>query len=301
MPAALLSAKELWEVHEQVQRSRLTLGSSEQHLAGGWHRSSARGSGLELEDIRNYQPGDDMRHIHWRVTARANAPMTKVFREERQNEILLLVDRGPTMHFGTRKELKATTAARAAAMLAFAAMQGRDRVAGMIWEATGTAVFPPATTPENILPLLHAAAAPLPEKNPNYSWNRGGWQQQLQCLTPRTRHIFLISDFYHLDEAQSKLLRALAERARIVAIQVLDPAEEQLAAGGRMRFTSPHTGRTGVIDTDDPKLRESYQRARAERLNTISQLLAAARVTQLRMYTNQDTLQALSPVISSHG
>src|SRR3990172_1873062 len=159
--APLLSTAEL----ERLQRQTLMHRGRRRTTAGAYAGpapSIFRGRGMELEDVRAYQPGDDVRHMDWRATARTNRPITKVFRDERQQMIYLVIDRGPTMFFGTRGELKAASAARVAAVLAFSALAPQERVAGLISDPAGEQAFPKTRGLAGALKLLQAAAAPAP-------------------------------------------------------------------------------------------------------------------------------------------
>lgn len=253
-----------------------------------------RGRGMELEDLRAYQAGDDVRHMEWRATARSGRPITKVFREERQRLVYLVVDRGPTMAFGTRREIKAATAARVAALLAFSAVARQERVAGLVLSGDGEQDFPATRTLDGALHLLRAVIAPLATTpSPRVALPS---LERLDRAAERGSSIYLISDFHHFDQRQQPVLRHLAERCEITAIQVTDPAEEQLSAIGRTRFRSPD-GKLYVVDTDDPRLRERYAAVMAERAAALQRLLHGAGVAVVRVSTHDDTLRQLDQLL----
>ena len=177
-----------FKILERTMRSKHRVTSS----VIGQHPSIFRGHGMELEDMRAYQAGDDVRYMNWRATARSGKPIMKVFREERSQGLFLMIDRRPSMHFGTRGELKAVTAARSAAILAFSALAARDSVAGMIVESDEK-FFPGARDINNVLQLLRAASAPL--------FNAGKYTVTMNTLLPqidraagRGASVCLISD-----------------------------------------------------------------------------------------------------------
>jgi len=253
-----------------------------------------RGRGMELEDLRAYQPGDDVRHMEWRATARSGRPITKVFREERQRLVYVVVDRGPTMAFGTRHEIKAATAARVAALLAFSAVARQERVAGLVVDGDGEQAFPATRTLDGALHLLRAVIAPLADSSSSHFALAA--LERLERGVERGSSLYLISDFEQFDERQQPVLRHLAERCELTAVHIVDPAEEQLSAIGRTRFRSPD-GKLYVVDTDDPRLRERYAAVMAERNAALQRRLLGAGVNVIRIHTHDDAVSRLDQLL----
>ena len=193
---ALLTSADL----EQLQFKTLPHNLHSRHRASsaitGQCPSVFRGHGMELEDMRAYQSGDDVRYMDWRATARSGKPIMKVFREERSQGLFLMIDRRPSMHFGTRGELKAVTAARSAAILAFSALAARDLVAGMVVEYDEK-FFPGARDINNVLQLLRAASAPLFNAG-KYTVTMSTLLAQIDRAAGRGASVCLISDFKDL-------------------------------------------------------------------------------------------------------
>src|SRR3569623_3029854 len=157
----LLDIAELERLQRQTLHHRRV-----QHrpVAGRWTgaaRSLFRGRGMELDDTRAYQSGDDVRYLDWRATARSGRPMSKVFREERPRQVSLVIARSASMYFGTRVGAKAAAAARGAAILAFIALAEHDHVAGLVLDGARERAFPAARHLDGVLPLLRAAGAPM--------------------------------------------------------------------------------------------------------------------------------------------
>ncbi len=276
---ALLSSDELERLHHltlALRRHRPSAG----RLAGP-ALSLYRGQGMELEDLRPYQPGDDVRHIAWRATARSGRPVTKVFREERQHLLYLAIDRGPTMGFGTRTRLKAAQGARLAAVLTYSALAQQERVAGVTLDAHGEHAYAAARSLDGALRLLQAAAAPLP-RDIKTTANFPALLPRLARAVERHAAVALISDFATLNPEHLPALRALAEHHDVSAFHITDPAEERLPDAGRLRLVGPD-GRRYVIDSSDPTLRERYAQAMRERAVEVSDLLRAAGMTQHRI------------------
>ncbi|MEJ2552681.1 MAG: DUF58 domain-containing protein [Gammaproteobacteria bacterium] len=290
--APLLSITELENLQRQTLRFQARQRRPVASRYAGPMMSIFRGRGMELEDLRAYQAGDDVRHMEWRATARSGRPITKVFREERQRLVYLVVDRGPTMAFGTRREIKAATAARVAALLAFSAVARQERVAGLVLNGDGEQDFPPTRNLDGALHLLRAVIAPLAAA-PHFEFVS---LENLERGVERGSSIYLISDFQHLDERRQPALRHLAERCEVTAIHIVDPAEEQLSAVGRTRFRSPE-GKLYVVDTGDVRLRERYAAAMAKRNAALQRNLLGAGVDIIRVHTHEDAASRLEQLL----
>jgi uncharacterized protein (DUF58 family) len=283
---------------EELQRQTLQFQARQRRPVASRYAgpvvSLFRGRGMELEDLRAYQPGDDVRHMEWRATARSGRPITKVFREERQRLVYLVVDRGPTMAFGTRREIKAATAARVAALLAFSAVARQERVAGLVLNGDGEQDFPATRTLDGALNLLRAVIAPLTTSTSQRF--EPAALERLDRGVERGGSIYLISDFQHFDERRLSVLRHLAERCQLTAVHIVDPAEERLAATGQTRFRAPD-GKLYVVDTDDKRLRERYAAVVAERNAALQRNLLGAGVNVVRIHTHDDVVSRLDQLL----
>lgn len=290
----LLSSTDL----EQLQFKTLEQTRHSRHRVTspiiGQRPSIFRGHGMELEDMRAYQAGDDVRYMNWRATARSGKPIMKVFREERSQGLFLMIDRRPSMHFGTRGELKAVTAARSAAILAFSALATRDPVAGMIVENDGE-FFPGARDINNVLQLLRAASAPL---TPLLMTDRrtaimSTLLAQIDRAAGRGASICLISDFKDLRAEHVPALLQLTASHEVLALQIIDPGEETLPDAGKLRMASPG-GELFVVDTADAGLRTRYAQAMAKQHADLAQLFACTGISLQCLYTHKDTFEQLS-------
>ncbi len=260
----------------------------------GQHPSIFRGHGMELEDMRAYQAGDDVRYMDWRATARSGKPIMKVFREERSQGLFFMIDRRASMHFGTRGELKAVTAARSAAILAFSALAARDSVAGMVVESDEK-FFPGARDINNALQLLRAASAPLTPlpMTDQHTTTMSTLLAQIDRAAGRGTSICLISDFKDLRAEHVPALLQLTASHEVLALQVIDPAEETLSDAGKLRMTSPN-GELFVVDTADAGLRTRYAHAMAKQHADLAQLFARTGISLQHLYTHKDTFEQLS-------
>ncbi len=279
---------------QELQLKTLERGQPSRHVVtsplAGQQPSVFRGRGMELEDVRAYQTGDDVRRMDWRATARSGKPIMKVFREERSRELFLVIDRGPGMHFGTRGELKAARAARVAALLAFSALAAREPVAGIVVDDREQ-FFPPARRLEGVLTLLRAACAPLPESHSVVAVE--ALLEQIDRAAERGSLICLISDFAQWRGEHLPLLLHLAARHKVLALRIVDPGEEDLPNAGKIRVASPATGTVCVIDTSDAALRTRYAKEMADRSAVLEGLFRRAGITLRQVYTHRDILQEM--------
>jgi uncharacterized protein (DUF58 family) len=265
-------------------------------LSSGAHHSSQRGRGLEFQEVRPYVPGDDPRSIDWRVTARRGRTHTKLFREERERPVWLLVDLNPAMYFGTRGQLKSAVAVRAAALLAWVAVLGGDRVGAAICAGDECRVLPPRARDAGVLPLL-AALVELQPRSPETPRPRS-LEAALRTLVRLARPgslILVVSDFAELDSASHGLWSALAAHSSCRLFWVSDPLEERALPNGQFRGGLPN--RLRILDGAGVRARwlESWRRRKSE-VETLTRLLGAPLV---RLDTREPVQALLAPELAS--
>jgi len=255
------------------------------HLVGP-HQSKFRGRGIEFEEVRTYQAGDDIRSIDWRVTARTGKPHTRLFREERERPVLLLVDQGLSMFFGSRTCCKSVTAAHAAALLAWAAVQHGDRVGGLVFAGSEHGQVRPRRSSGNVLHLLNQITAFNQRLNGRLAPEVPGIDHALEELRRITRpgsNIFLISDFHGLSEAALKHLHHLQQHNDIAAIRVYDPLEEELPPPGHYAITDGEQRLT--LNTADAALRRGYRQHFQEKSATLEKIMTGLSIPLLPLST----------------
>jgi uncharacterized protein (DUF58 family) len=245
---------------------------------GGPRASRFRGRGMEFSEVRAYQAGDDVRAIDWRVTARTGRPHSKLFEEERERPVWLVVDLGPSMRFGTRGAFKSVVAARAAAVLAWEAHAEGERVGGIVVAPGSTVELPPARTRRHLLRFLDVLATGTSAEGEAPADDLAS---QLRWLAPRARsggRVVVVSDFYAYDEAFALALRVLARRCEVTLVHVFDALECTPPPPGRYRVSdgreirSVTSGRGGAwqqviareFDARSDALREQSRRERME-------------------------------------
>jgi uncharacterized protein (DUF58 family) len=237
----------------------------------GTYRSVFRGSGLDFEEVREYEPGDDIRTIDWNVTARMNAPYIKKYREERELNIYLAVDVSSSAWFGTGSVSKRELAADVAALLAVTALHNNDRV-GLVLFADGVREFlPPRQGRHHLLHLIRELLYAEPRRSRTEIASVADY---LANVTKKRNVVFVISDFLDVDfEAP---LRALGHKHDVIALILNDPREVELPSVGLVALEDAESGRVGYIDTSDPTVRERFARSarerRSQRLRTFSRM-----------------------------
>ncbi|CAK0765522.1 DUF58 domain-containing protein [Gammaproteobacteria bacterium] len=265
---------------------------------GGPYLSPFKGRGMEFDEARPYQQGDDARSLDWRVTARTGRPHTKLFREERERAVLLCVDLRYTMHFATRGAFKAVRAAQVAALLGWSAVHQGDRLGGLLFAEYFHREFAPRRGQAQLLQLLEQLAT-APVWCSSISNRSGGDPASIltDALT-RLRHvaqpgslIFLISDFHALDTITEAHLIQLARHSDLVLIQIYDPLEAELPLTGHYRVSDGH----GVLSfiTDTEAIRCRYREAFAARHAALTTLCQRHGLHHLTLTTDNDPLKLL--------
>ena len=261
----------------------------------GAHSSAQRGRGLEFQEVRPYVAGDDPRNIDWRVTARRGRPHTKLFREERERPVWLLVDLQPGLFFGTRRQLKSALAVRTAALLAWIASLGGDRVGSVIAHGSGqTRILPARARQAGVLPLLEALLETQPrapgEPTPL------ALEKALHALLPLVRpgsQILAISDFAGLREEAGSLWTALAAHGDLRLFWITDALEEEGLPNGRFRAGLP--GRLRILE--GARIRERWRQVWRDRQARLAELSHHNAAPVVRLDTRESVERVLQPLL----
>lgn len=292
--APLLSDAELNALIVRVLAAPVALHFTRDALAphSGDARSARLGHGLDFEESRLYQRGDDVRAMDWRTTARSGKPYLKIYREEHQPVLHLVVDRGASMRFGTRTQLKVTQAARLAVLCAWAAVRSNTCIGGTLWQPAGM-TLPCRNGEAGALQLARAAIAacpPLPvEVAPVPAFTEICYA--LDAQLPAGSRIVLLSDFARVTNIDAPALRTLAARHDVRAIQILDAAECDLPEVGQMRFADLASGATGWLDTHAAPLRETFHATAAARFEQQRKIFTRAGIAVSRCMTHDDAFE----------
>jgi len=298
--APLLNDDDLTEIIQYVQALDLAHRQPKDvhYRQAGDYRSIYLGRGLDFEEVRAYQRGDELRDMDWRTTARTGKPYLKVYREEHQPALHIVVDRGASMRFGTRKQLKVTLAARLAALFAFAAMPSNTCIGGTLWQPGGFSLQC-RNGEEGATQLVQAAieaCPPLQQDTQEQARTFSQMLRELDALLQRGTRLVLISDFAQLHEQDLPVLMRLSSHHSLLALQVVDSAEEVLPDVGMMRFFDVATNKSRWLDTGSQKVRSAFGK-QAEALHIKQRELFERTGVQLhRCATDGDEYQLFSRV-----
>jgi len=253
-----LSADELISLRPRCHSLRLPMRQPAASALAGAYRSRFRGRGVDFLESRNYQPGDDIRNMDWRVTARTGKAHTKVFQEERERPVLVVIDAGPTLYFGTRRRLKSVAAGQMAAAIAWSAVRRGDRIGGFLFAPGAHREIRPAGGRRGAMRMIQGLVDWLqPEQH------SGNSPEPLSIALERVRHtvrpgslVVIISDFFGLDEHCNRHISRLRQHSDVIGCQVLDAAEHQLPPG---RYPITDGEQATVLDTAHGNSRQRYE------------------------------------------
>ena len=253
-------------------------------LAGEYH-SVFKGQGMEFDEVREYQPGDEVRSIDWNVTARMGTPYVKRFEEERELTVLFLVDLSASGDFGTRGKLKNEVAAEICALLAFSAIKNNDKVGLIVFTDEVELYVPPAKGTSHVLRLIRDL---LQFKPAQARTNIAGAIDYLGRVTNKQCVVFLVSDFLETDF--EKPLRIIGKRHDVIGISVSDPVEVKIPNVGLVELEDAETGELIQIDTSSAAVRSRYEALGADRSGKLAELFRSVDVDQIEVVTNRDYL-----------
>ncbi len=277
IPKELLAALRVIEIH--------TARLANEQLSGTY-TSSFKGQGLAFREVRPYQAGDDVRVIDWNVSARMNDTFVKVFVEEREMTVMLVVDLSQSQRFGTRRAPKARVACEVAALLSFSAIRNNDRVGLIVATDKLDRVVPPKKGEKHVMRVVReilgfdaGAAQPRPYDAHGHmrlgaATDLAAALQGLVRVSRRRSVAFLVSDFY--DTGYERALALAAAKHDVVPVVLVDPRDAELPDVGLATFEDLESGDDVVVDTSDPRVRAAYARA-------MKDLVAARRATFLKL------------------
>ena len=276
------------DVMRQVRLLELRTRGLVNSLFSGEYRSVFKGQGMEFSEVREYQPGDEVRSIDWNVTARMRRPYVKRYIEERELTVMLAVDLSGSERFGTRRRFKSELASELAAVLAMSAIRNNDRVGTLLFTDRIELVVPPKKGRRHALRLMRDLLVFNPEGR---GTDIAGATEYLNKMLPHKTIIFLVSDF--LATEIERPLKMLAQRHDLVAVTIEDPSELELPDIGLARLVDPETGQTLDVDTSDPRVREAFEHNVAEEREGRQKLLRRLAVDEVPVMTDGSIVEPL--------
>ncbi|MBE0621054.1 MAG: DUF58 domain-containing protein [Burkholderiales bacterium] len=293
-PATRVTLEDLIGLQRHAGTIDLTHTRSASSRLAGSHLSRFRGRGMDYQESRAYQAGDDIRSMDWRVTARTGTPHIKLYQEERERPVVLFLDLNPGMFFGSRGMLKSVVAARAAALIAWAAAAHGDRIGGMLFNGVHRDL-PPRGGKNGVLRLISQV---VEHTDPRAGVSGQAHPDGLNAALGRLRRVsrpgslvVLLGDYYGIDEDSRKHLLRLRQHSDVVAIQIVDPLEEAPPAAARYGVTAG--GRSGVLDTRSSAARDAYQGYFSRHHETVAATMRGCAIPLLRLSTGEDVAAAL--------
>ena len=277
------------EIIKKVRKIEIkTRGLSSNIFAGQYH-SAFKGRGMAFSEVREYQFGDDVRDIDWNVTARFHRPYVKVFEEERELTVMLLIDVSGSLDFGTQKQMKRDMVTEIAATIAFSAIQNNDKIGVVFFSDRIEKYIPPKKGRKHILYIIREMLNFQPESK------RTDVKQAVEFLSSvqkRRTTAFILSDFYVREEFQQSL-QICNRKHDVVAIQVYDQRARELPDVGLMKVVDAETGHEQYVDTGSKALRQAYHKYWNSRQAQLEETFNKSTVDHVSVATNEDFVKAL--------
>ena len=274
----------------------------------GLHLSKMRGRGIDFEEFRPYQAGDDIRLIDWRVTARTSRPFTKVFREERERPVIVAVDQSRNMYFGSQIAFKSVIAAQAAALFCWLAIDNGDRVGGLVYSDRCSSLVRPKRSRRSALHLLNQiyqynrnlqrVTSPSNETELVPRSDLASALGQIRRITKPGSTLYIISDFMTLDERALQYMNQLSRHNNVICCLVYDVLEESLPVPGIYSITDG--SRKGALNTYNSKARKRYKHQFQERMKFLENELEKLQIRLIKMRTNQLVVEQIREWIAKN-
>lgn len=276
------------ELLKQVRQIEIrTKGLVNQVFSGEYH-SVFKGMGMEFSEVREYQFGDDIRNIDWNVTARYGRPFIKVFEEERELTVMLMVDLSGSLMFGSVSKTKQRVAVEVTAILAFSALKNNDKVGLILFTDKIEKFVPPRKGNKHVLRIIRDILSFNPEGN---ATDIKGALEYMNGTIKKRSIVFLLSDF--MDQGYSKILKVVGKKHDLIGIILDDRRENELPAIGLIKLTDAETGQERWIDTSSNRVRKMMRKTRSEAVNKRNALFLTSRIDRIQIETGKDYIKPL--------
>lgn len=266
-------------------------------LQAGNRLSLARGRGMDFEEVRSYNPGDDIRLIHWPLTARLGKPYTKIYREERERAVYLLIDQSSSMQFGTKVCFKSVLASKLAALLGWAALNNHEQIGGIVFNNNASEYVKPKRSRKSLLDIFN-----LVSNSNKLHHNKGGLNNVLQFVLNNLQTgsiVIVISDFFEANEETLKYLNKISQKCEIINLFIYDILETKLPDFGQYNFTDD--GKLQLQISADKKNQKLYSAPFLQRLEQIELFSRKNRMQFVKLKTNDDIVKCINHGITKYG
>lgn len=277
------------EILRKVRRIEIATRGMVNDVFSGEYHSVFKGRGMNFAEVREYQFGDDIRSVDWNVTARVGSPFVKVFEEERELTVMLVVDVSRSGDFGTAERMKGEIAVELCALLAFSAIKNNDKVGLIIFSDRIEKFVPPRKGRSHVLRVLRELLYHEPQGTGTDIGMALGY---LTRVIRRRAVVFVVSDFFGAD--YRKPLSVAGRRHDVVAVRIADPRERELPAVGYVELEDAETGDRIVVDTADPAFREAFDRESRTRREAAEKMFRSLKVDFVDIQTDEPYFDPLS-------
>ncbi|MDE2769722.1 MAG: DUF58 domain-containing protein [Bacteroidota bacterium] len=277
------------ELFAKIRRIEIRTKGLVNNVFGGEYHSAFKGRGIEFSEVRPYQFGDDIRTIDWNVTARTGDTFVKIFEEEREQTLLLVVDISGSSDFGSRDKFKREISAEICAILGFSAIKNNDKVGLLLFSDQVELFVPPKSGRRHVLRLIRDLFAHEPCSSGTSI--QAALDHILRVIRRRSI-VLLVSDF--LDDGFEKPLRMVSRRHDTVAVQLQDPREKSLPSLGLVTLFDPETNRAQLLDTGSRVVRKAFRQSSLDRNTQLKVLFRRARVDHVEIQCGEDFVDPLA-------
>lgn len=286
---------ETYEILKKVRKIEIKTRGLSQNIFAGQYHSAFKGRGMAFAEVREYQFGDDVRDIDWNVTARFRKPYVKVFEEERELTVMLLVDVSGSLDFGTRSRMKSEMATEIAATIAYSAIQNNDKIGVVFFSDRIEKYIPPKKGRKHILYIIREMLDFKPESRKT---DIGGAMEFFTRVMKRRTTAFVLSDFYDRHDF-FKQMQIANNKHDVMAIQVYDKWAKALPDVGLVKVVDAESGHEMYVDTSSKKVRAAHARYWIERQQMLKDTLSRANVDWVSVATDDDYVKAMMHLFAS--
>lgn len=284
------------ELIKKVRKIEIRTRALSQQVFSGQYHAAFKGRGMTFSEVREYQYGDDVRSIDWNVTARFHRPYVKIFEEERELSVMLLVDVSGSTQFGTRRQFKSDLITEIAAVLSFSAITNNDKVGVIFFSDVVEKFIPPKKGRSHILRIIRELVDYKPRQ---VQTNVAEALRYLTNIIKKKCTAFLLSDFVNCNFEQA--LKIAANKHDVVALQIADRADEFLPPIGMVSVQDPETGKVLLADTNSKKVQQAYRCWWIAQRQSVNEQLRKCGIDSAQLYTGEDYVKVLTALFQKRG
>ncbi len=284
------------DILKKVRKIEIKTRGLSNHIFSGQYHSAFKGRGMAFSEVREYQPGDDVRTIDWNVTARFNTPFIKVFEEERELTVMLLVDMSASENFGTQEQFKSELITELCAVIAFSAIQNSDNIGVIFFTDIVEKFIPPKKGKQHILRIIRELVDFKPKSK---GTNIALALQNFNTVIKKRSIAFLISDF--VSDGFEDALKIVNQKHDLVALRIKDPTESTLPEVGLIKVKDAETNQERWIDTNNKLARLAYGTWWKEKEENIARLFNKIGIDHVLLHTNRPYIQPLMNLFKRRG